>query len=82
MAEVLMFDSWQGQEMFLFPTASRPALETTHLPIQKVPGALSPAVKRLGREAGHSPPSSAEVKDGGANVYFHFPTCLHGVVLN
>jgi hypothetical protein len=36
------------------------------LPIQWVPGALSPGVKRKGREAGHSPPSSAEVKNGGA----------------
>jgi hypothetical protein len=34
-------------------------------PIQWVPGALSlgGGVKRLGREADHSPPSSAEVKN-------------------
>jgi hypothetical protein len=31
-------------------------------PIQWVPGALSPGVKRQGREADHSPPVSAEVK--------------------
>jgi hypothetical protein len=31
-------------------------------PIQWVPGALSQGVKRAGREADHSPPSSAEVK--------------------
>jgi hypothetical protein len=31
-------------------------------PIQWVPGALSPVVKRPGREVGHSPPASAEVK--------------------
>jgi hypothetical protein len=31
-------------------------------PIQWVPGALSPEVKRQGREADHSPPTSAEVK--------------------
>jgi hypothetical protein len=30
-------------------------------PIQWVPGTLSPRVKRPGREADHSPPSSAEV---------------------
>jgi hypothetical protein len=30
--------------------------------IQWVSGALSPGVKRLGREADHSPPGSAEVK--------------------
>jgi hypothetical protein len=31
-------------------------------PIQWVPGALSSGVKRQGREADHSPPTSAEVK--------------------
>jgi hypothetical protein len=30
-------------------------------PIQWVPGALSLGIKRPGREADHSPPSSAEV---------------------
>jgi hypothetical protein len=29
-------------------------------------GALSPEVKRPGREADHAPPSSADVKNGGA----------------
>jgi hypothetical protein len=37
-------------------------------------------IKRLEREAGHSPPSSAEVKNGGAIC--HSPTRLHGTVLN
>jgi hypothetical protein len=31
-----------------------------------VPGALSPGVKQMGREADHSPPTSAEIKNGGA----------------
>jgi hypothetical protein len=31
-------------------------------PIQSVPGALSPGEKRSGREADHTPPTSAEVK--------------------
>jgi len=35
-------------------------------PIQWVPVALSLGVKRLGREADHSPPSSAEVKNAWA----------------
>jgi hypothetical protein len=35
----------------------------THPPIQWVPGALSLGVKLPGREADHSPPSSAEVKE-------------------
>jgi hypothetical protein len=34
--------------------------------MQWVPGALSPGVKRQEREADHLPPSSAEVKKGGA----------------
>jgi hypothetical protein len=49
-----------------FSTASRPALWPTQPPIQWVPGTLSPGVKRQGREADHSPPSSAEVKNDGA----------------
>jgi hypothetical protein len=35
----------------------------TQAPIQWVPGAVSLAVKRPGREADHSPPSSADVKN-------------------
>jgi hypothetical protein len=35
---------------------------STQPPIKRVSGALSPGVKRLGREADHSPPTSAEVK--------------------
>jgi hypothetical protein len=37
-------------------------MEPTQFPIQWVRGALSPGVKRPGREADHSPPTSAEVK--------------------
>jgi hypothetical protein len=44
-------------------------------------GALSLGVKRPGREAEHSPPSSAEVKN--AWNYTSTPSiCLHGVVLS
>jgi hypothetical protein len=46
---------------FLFSKSSRSALRTTHPPILWVPGALSPRVKRPGREVDHSPPTSAEV---------------------
>jgi hypothetical protein len=53
------FDSRQRQDIFLFSTASRPALG----PTQWVPEAVSPVVKRQWREADHSPPSSAEVKN-------------------
>jgi len=46
----------------LFATAvSTPALEPTQPPIHWVPLALSPVVKRAGREADQSPPSSAEI---------------------
>jgi hypothetical protein len=60
---VLGFDSWQGLGIFLFTTASETALGPTQLPIQWVLGALSLGVKRPAREADHSPPSSADVKE-------------------
>jgi hypothetical protein len=56
------FDSRQ-YKIFPFSTASRPTLGPTHPPIQWVPGALSPVLKRPGREAYHSSPTSAEVKN-------------------
>jgi hypothetical protein len=43
-------------------------------------GTFSPGVKRPGREANHSLPSSAEVKNGGAIP--PRPICLHGIMLN
>jgi hypothetical protein len=49
--------------IFVFTTASRTALGPTQPPIQWVPAVLSLGVQRLGREAEHSPPSSAEVKN-------------------
>jgi hypothetical protein len=54
---------------------SRPALGPTQSPIQCVPG-----VKRPGREADHSPPTSTEVKNSGAIALLH--KCLHVIVLN
>jgi hypothetical protein len=48
--------------LLVFTTASRTALGPTQPPIQCVPGALSLGVKQPGREADHSPPSNAEVK--------------------
>jgi hypothetical protein len=48
---------------FFFTTAFRPALGSTQPPNQRVPVVLSPGVKRPGREADHSPPSSAEEKN-------------------
>jgi tRNA U34 5-methylaminomethyl-2-thiouridine-forming methyltransferase MnmC len=75
------FKSRQSLRICLFTTAFRPALRPTQPPIQWEPGALSLGVKRLSREADHSPPSSAEVK----NVWTCISTPsirLHGVVLS
>jgi hypothetical protein len=49
------------------------ALGPTQPPIQWLPGALYPAVKRPGCEADHLPPSSAEVKEY-VELYLHFPS--------
>jgi hypothetical protein len=57
------FESRERLGILLFTIASRPALEPTHPPIQWAPGSLSLEVKRPLREAHHSPPSSAEVKN-------------------
>jgi hypothetical protein len=59
----MRFDCRRGLGIFLFTTASRMALGPTQPPIQWVPGFLSLRVKRPGREADHSPPSSTEVKN-------------------
>jgi hypothetical protein len=48
---------------------------------QWVPGALSLGVKWQGREADHSPPSSAEVKTAWSYTSTP-PIRLHGVVLS
>jgi hypothetical protein len=56
----------QGEEIFLFSIASRPALRPVQPHIQWVPEALSWGINRPGREADHSPPSNAEAKNGGA----------------
>jgi hypothetical protein len=57
------FDSWQELGIFLFAIAFRMALGSTRPPVQWVPGALSPGVKRLVRKADNSTPSGAGVKN-------------------
>jgi hypothetical protein len=53
----------------------------THLDAYRMgSGALSPGVKRPGREADNLPPSSAEVKN--AETIPPFPICLHDIVPN
>jgi hypothetical protein len=59
-----VFDSRRGQRIFSLASVSRPALGPTQPPVQSVPGVLSPGVKaRQGRDADHSPSSSAEVEN-------------------
>jgi hypothetical protein len=53
-------------KFLLFSTASRPAIGPIQPPIQCVPREISPGVNWPGHEADDSPPSSAEVKNGGA----------------
>jgi hypothetical protein len=74
----LGFDSRRQLGIFIFTTASRTALGPAQPPIKRVPGALSLGVKR---EADHSLPSRAEVKN--AWIYISAPPIrLHGVVLS
>jgi hypothetical protein len=75
------FESRQGLGVFLFTTLSRPAPGPTQPPIQWWPVALSLGVKRPGREADHSLPSSAEVKNAWSYTSVP-PLHLHGVVLS
>jgi hypothetical protein len=51
---------------FLFSTLSIPVLAPTQPHIQWVPGVVFQREKWQGHEAGHSPPTSANVKNGGA----------------
>jgi hypothetical protein len=77
MIGVLGLNSWRGLGIFLFTTASRTALGSTQPPIQWVPRAVSISlvVKRPGREADLSPPSSAKVKEW-VDIYLNFPNML------
>jgi hypothetical protein len=70
----------RGWEMFLFTTASRPALGPTQPPIKRVSGILSPGAKRPGSDTDHSPYSS---KVTNVSSYTSTsPIRLHGVVLS
>jgi hypothetical protein len=73
------FESQEELRIFLFTTASRLALGLTQPPIQWAPGVLPLGVKRPGREADYSPPSSADVKNAW-NYTSTPPINLRGVV--
>jgi hypothetical protein len=60
---VLGFDSRRELGISLSTTASGTTLGPTQPPIEWVSGPLSLRLKRPGREADHSPPSTAEVKE-------------------
>jgi hypothetical protein len=75
------FESRKWLEELLLTTVPRPALGPTQPPIQRVPGVLSLGIKQAGREADHSPPSSAEIKEC-VELYLRSPIRFHGVVLS
>jgi len=60
----------EGKVFALFTTASRPALGPTQPSMQWVPAALTPGIKRPGREADHPPPSNP----GVTNVWSYTST--------
>jgi hypothetical protein len=64
--------------IFPFAAMSRLALGPTQPPIQWIPKALFPGIKRPDRQADHSPPSSVEVKNARS---FALPIRPNGVVL-
>jgi hypothetical protein len=65
---------------FYFCKSFRLALGPTQPPIQWVPVSLFPGVKWQGREADHSPPNNAEVRN--VDLYIHSLICLNGIVLS
>jgi hypothetical protein len=65
-----------GKIFFFYHKGQRPI----EPPIRWILGADTPAIKGKEREADHSPPYSAEVKNG--RILFPFLRAFHGVVLN
>jgi len=71
------FETWQGQNIYLYSKMSRPVLRYTQPPFQ-VPRALPPWVEQPGHEADHPYPRNAKVK----YTWFYTstpPICLHAV---
>jgi hypothetical protein len=68
-----------GEATYYFLRVSIPALGPTELTIQWIPRVLTQGLKRQEREADHSPPTNADVKNGDIPP---FPTHLHVIMLN
>jgi hypothetical protein len=66
------------EEIFLFSTPLKPAMEPTQPHIRWVRGALSYRDKADRREADHSTPLSVEIKNGGAVPPLHHTTFCCG----
>jgi hypothetical protein len=60
------FNSLQGQKIFLLSITSRSELRPIQPPVQWIPEAPYPGLKRPGSEASHSPPYTAKVMNEGA----------------
>jgi hypothetical protein len=69
MSKELGFDSWQGQEIFLFFMVSSWALRPTQPLIQWLLGSFSLGLKWQGLEADHSTSSCAKVKNVWSNTF-------------
>jgi hypothetical protein len=80
MTNMSVFDSQQGQEIFLFPN-KHTGSQATQPPMQWVPWAVSLGVKKQGHKTDHSPPYSAEVKNGGAILPLPHTSSWHGACL-
>jgi hypothetical protein len=72
------FEFDQVKKTFLISKTSKWTLKSGQPAIQWIPVALSLEVRRTGREADHSPPSSAEVKREW-NYTSTPPISLHGI---
>jgi hypothetical protein len=75
------FDSRQEHEISLYSTESRQILRPTQLPIQWVPGALSPEINRSWRDADHYSPHLIP-RSRMVEPHLRSPTSFHGAVLN
>jgi hypothetical protein len=69
----------EGEEIVFFSEQSRPELGASHCRVEWVSGAPSLWINRLGRDANHLSPFSAEVKNKAA--IFHFSNLSGRTVL-